>query len=189
MNVLVQTQLWEPERLRPYARVIRKHDEHSVERMIKLIREFGFKIPVLTTSDGELIDGHLRLEAAKRMSLAQIPVILCDEWSAEQRRAFRLAANRSVTWAEWDLEALASEMLELQGLDFDTSLTGFDALEIDELLLPFANELDVDSSVTPPVVAVSEPGDLWRCGPHRVLCGDATESAHVARCWRRRFRI
>src|SRR5688572_12115114 len=92
----------------PYARTPRKHDS-VVDQMCGAIQEFGFKIPILAKSDGSVIDGHLRLKAAQRLGIAEIPVILCDEWSAEQVKAFRLLANRSVNWAEWDEELLRLE--------------------------------------------------------------------------------
>src|SRR5580700_2562948 len=99
------------------------------------IREFGFKIPCLVRSDGEVIDGHLRLKAARKLGITDIPVILCDEWTPEQVKAFRLLVNRSVTWAEWDEELLALELQELSAANYDLSLTGFETREIDELLL------------------------------------------------------
>jgi ParB-like chromosome segregation protein Spo0J len=77
------------------------------------MREFGFKIPVLARSDGEVVDGHLRLKAARKLGswpggdTSAIPVILCDEWTPAQVKAFRLLVNRSVTWAAWDEELLA----------------------------------------------------------------------------------
>ena len=104
------------------------------------IREFGFKIPVLARSDGEVVDGHLRLKAARKLGswpggdTTAIPVILCDEWTPAQVKAFRLMVNRSVTWADWDEELLALELQELSEADFDLSLTGFDPREIDDLL-------------------------------------------------------
>ena len=105
------------------------------------IREFGFKIPVLARSDGTVVDGHLRLKAARKLGswpggdTSSIPVILCDEWTEAQVKAFRLMVNRSVTWADWDDELLALELQELNEADFDLSLTGFDPKEIDDLLL------------------------------------------------------
>ena len=98
------------------------------------IREFGFKIPCLVRSDGEVVDGHLRLKAARKLGLTEIPVILCDEWTPAQVKAFRLLVNRSATWADWDEDLLALELQEIQAEDFDLSLTGFNPGEIDALL-------------------------------------------------------
>src|ERR1700730_2494312 len=126
-------QLWPIERLIPYARNPRKNDA-AVDRMAASIQEFGFKIPVLARSDGEVVDGHLRLKAAKKLGISEVPVILCDEWTEAQVKAFRLMVNRSVTWAEWDEEMLGAELLELKGLDFDLDLTGFHSAEVDRYL-------------------------------------------------------
>src|SRR6516164_3361169 len=93
----LQIQIWPIVRLVFYARNPRKNDA-AVDRMCASIREFGFKIPVLARSDGEVVDGHLRLKAAKKLGLADVPVILCDEWSPAQVKAFRLMVNRSVAW-------------------------------------------------------------------------------------------
>ncbi len=99
------------------------------------IREFGFKIPCLVRSDGEVIDGHLRLKAARKLGITDIPVILCDEWTPAQVQAFRLMVNRSATWADWDDDLLAIGLLDLKTSDFDLALTGFDSKEIDDLVL------------------------------------------------------
>src|SRR4051812_27000673 len=130
-----QVQIWPIDRLVFYARNPRKNDA-VVDRMCSSIREFGFKIPVLARSDGEVVDGHLRLKAARKLGswpggdTTGIPVILCDEWTPAQVKAFRLMVNRSVTWADWDEELLALELQELTAEDFDLSLTGFDDEEL-----------------------------------------------------------
>src|SRR5438132_11494453 len=116
---------WPIDKLVHYARNPRKNDS-AVDRRCGSIREFGFKVPVLARSDGEVIDGHLRLKAARKLGITEVPVILCDEWTAAQVKAFRLMVNRSVTWADWDEELLALELLELKESDYDLSLTGFD---------------------------------------------------------------
>jgi DNA modification methylase len=169
---------WLIDRLIAYARNPRKNDA-AVDRMCSSIREFGFKVPVLARSTGEVVDGHLRLKAVRKLGLTEIPVILCDEWSEAQVKAFRLMVNRSVTWAGWDEELLALELQEIQALDFDLDLTGFDGRELDELLaLP---DEEKANEVPPlPGVAVSRPSDLWLLGKHRVLCGDATSPEAVA---------
>src|SRR5258708_7111590 len=170
---------WPIERLIEYSRNPRKNDR-AVDRMCSSIREFGFKIPCLVRSDGEVVDGHLRLKAARKLGLTEIPVILCDEWTPAQVKACRLMVNRSVTWADWDEELLALELEEIQESDFDLSLTGFDPGEIDKLL---ALEDEEQANATPPLPesAVSRPGDLWLLGSHRVLCGDATSAEALAR--------
>jgi ParB-like chromosome segregation protein Spo0J len=129
-----QVQIWHIDRLVFYARNPRKNDA-AVDRMCSSIREYGFKIPVLARSDGTVVDGHLRLKAARKLGswpggdTTGIPVILCDEWTDAQVKAFRLMVNRSVTWADWDDELLALELQELNEADFDLSLTGFDPKE------------------------------------------------------------
>ena len=116
-------QNWPIDRLVHYARNPRKNDA-VVDRMCSSIREFGFKIPVLARSDGEVVDGHLRLKAARKLGswpggdTNAIPVILCDEWTPAQVKAFRLMVNRSVAWASWDEELLALELRVLQFRNF-----------------------------------------------------------------------
>lgn len=144
--------------------------------MCSSIREFGFKIPVLARSDGEVVDGHLRLKAARKLGswpggdVSAIPVILCDEWTLAQVKAFRLLVNRSVTWAEWDEELLALELQELNAADFDLRLTGFDPKEIDDLLLADAD--DDRANAVPPVPEI-------RCRA-RAICGSAARTACCA---------
>ena len=183
MEVRAETQLWDISRFVPYARNPRKNDS-AVDRMVSSIAEFGFKIPVLARSDGEVVDGHLRLKAAVRLGLTEIPVILCDEWTPAQVKAFRLMVNRSVTWAEWDADLLGLELLELKELDFDLGLTGFDSNELDAYLAGIDASpglTDEDAVPEVPEIPVSQPGDLWILGPHRVLCGDATRIEDVER--------
>ena len=107
-------------------------------------------------------------------------MILCDEWTPPQVKAFRLMVNRSVTWADWDEELLALELQELNAADFDLSLTGFDPGEIDGLLA-IPDEERANAAPPLPENPVSRAGDLWLCGKHRVLCGDATRAEAVAR--------
>src|SRR2546430_17218103 len=152
-----QIELWPIERLVEYPRNPRKNDS-AVDRMCASIREFGFKIPCLVRSDGEVVDGHLRLKAARKLGITEIPVMLCDEWTPAQVKAFRLMVNRSVTWAEWDDDALALELLELKELDFDLSLTGFDIREIDEFLAAPDDDDKANDAPPLPEVAVSRPG-------------------------------
>jgi hypothetical protein len=116
-------EIWPIDRFVPYARNPRKNDP-AVDRMCGSIREFGFKIPVLARADGEVVDGHLRLKAARKLGITEIPVILCDEWTPAQVKAFRLLVNRSATWADFDEELLALELQEIQEADYDLSIRG-----------------------------------------------------------------
>jgi ParB-like chromosome segregation protein Spo0J len=111
-----QIELCGTERLVPYARNPRKND-HAIDRMAASIREWGFKIPILARSNGEVVDGHLRLKAAQKLALTKVPVILCDEWTPTQVKAFRLLVNRSASWADWDDELLTLELLDLKAAD------------------------------------------------------------------------
>src|ERR1035437_4953896 len=177
--VAQQIQYWPIDKLIFYAGNPRRTDA-AVDRMCGSIREFGLKIPVLARSDGEVVDGHLRLKAARKLGswpggdTSGIPVILCDEWTPAQVKAFRLMVNRSVTWADWDEELLTLELQELAATDFDLSLTGFDPKELDDLLLTTDDDDQANSVPAVPESPASRPGDLWICGPHRVLCGDST---------------
>jgi ParB-like chromosome segregation protein Spo0J len=94
-----------PAALVPYVRTLRKND-HAVERMVKQIQEFGFRVPVLIYGD-DVVDGHLRIKAALHMGIPEVPIVRCDDWTQAQVKAFRLAVNRSATWAQWDWDAVA----------------------------------------------------------------------------------
>ena len=171
---------WPTSRLLPYARNPRKND-HVVDQMAAAITEFGFRIPIIAKSTGEVVDGHLRLKAALRLGLETVPVILADDLTPAQIKAFRILANRSATWADWDEDLLRLELGELKLDDFDLALTGFDA---DELLEIMAGEetttegnTDEDAAPEVPVTPVSKSGDVWIMGQHRLLCGDSTDAA------------
>jgi DNA modification methylase len=175
--------LWPIERLIEYPRNPRKNDS-AVDRMCASIREFGFKIPCLVRSDGEVVDGHLHLKAARKLGITEIPVILCDEWTPAQVKAFRLMVNRSVTWADWDETLLSQELLALKELDFDLDLTGFEDDELARLLATqdAAEGLtDEDSIPELPETPVCEGGDLWILGDHKLLVGDATRGGDMSR--------
>jgi len=174
---------WPTERLIPYSRNPRKND-HAVDQMAGAIRDFGFRIPIIAKSTGEICDGHLRYKAALRLGLEKVPVILADDLTETQIKAFRILANRSATWAEWDEDLLRLELEELQLDDFDLALTGFDDDEIAELLAgeetTTEGNTDEDAAPEVPVIPVSKPGDVWIMGKHRLLCGDSTDAASFA---------
>jgi ParB-like chromosome segregation protein Spo0J len=184
----LQIQVWPIDRLVHYVRNPRKNDA-AVDRMCSSIREFGFKIPVLARSNGEIVDGHLRLKAARKLGTwpggdtNSIPVIACDEWTDAQVKAFRLLVNRSVTWAAWDDELLTLELQDLKECDFDLSLTGFEDDQLAQLLAQdiIAGLTDEDSIPDVLEAPISVAGDLWHLGPHVLSVGNATNQTDVAR--------
>lgn len=174
----MRIETWPVARLRPYAKNPRLNDK-AIPQIVASIREYGFAVPILATSDGEIVDGHLRLKGALAEKMTHVPVIPCDGWTPAQIKGFRLLVNRSVSWADWDADALALEFAELKALDFDLTLTGFDERE----LVSFMASANPAEDEAPPVPAtpVSRAGDLWLLGSHRVLCGDATNAGDVSR--------
>jgi DNA modification methylase len=175
----LRIEMWPVDRLVPYVGNPRKNDQ-AVDRMVAVIREFGFRVPLVARSSGELVDGHLRLKAALAMGMAELPVLLADDLTPEQVRAFRLMVNRSATWATWDDDLLAQEIAALLEADYDLTLTGFDQHELDKLLMEVAaTEKDPDAVPDVPEAPVVQEGELWLLGNHRLFCGDATNSVHV----------
>jgi DNA modification methylase len=166
-----------------YGRNPRKNDA-AVERMCASIREFGFAVAMLCLSTGEIVDGHLRFKGARKLGMQELPVVLCDHWTEAQVKAFRLMVNRSVAWAEWDMDLLGPELLDLKTLNFDLNLTGFDSEEVTALLDGQSGQQGLtDEDAVPELaqIAVSVRGDLWILGSHKVLVGDATNFTEVAR--------
>ena len=173
----LKIEYWDIEKLTPYARNPRKNDE-AVPRMAGLIREFGFRVPVIIRSSGEVIDGHLRLKAAWSLGMTQVPVVIADDWSEAQVKAFRLAVNRSAEWAQWDDDLLKLELEDLRLADFDLDLIGFDIADLDA----GGTEGLTDPDEVPEVQEqpVSRQGDIWLLGKHRLMCGDSTDAGSVA---------
>ncbi|MEG3637661.1 DNA modification methylase [Magnetococcus sp. PR-3] len=178
---------WPLERLVPYARNPRRNDD-VIDRMCAAIREFGFRIPVVARSDGTVVDGHLRLKAAKQLELESVPVVLADDLTETQIKAFRILANQSANWAEWDNDLLSLELTELQDADFDLDMIGFSNEELSDLLQPLDEEgesgsgsFESESVPEPPANPVTQPGDLWILGEHRLLCGSSLNPEDVIR--------
>ncbi|MBA3324478.1 MAG: ParB N-terminal domain-containing protein [Rhodobacteraceae bacterium] len=169
------------ESLIPYARNARTHSEAQVALIAGSIREFGFTNPVLVDGANGVIAGHGRALAARKLGLTRVPVIELAHLSAAQRRAYVLADNKLAERAGWDEALLALEVGELSELMVDLATLGFEPGEIDALLHGAAPDPREEETPEPPPVPVSQPGDPWLLGRHRVLCGDATDPATVAR--------
>ena len=172
---------WKLERLIPHARNARTHSEQQVAQIAGSIAEFGFVNPVLVGDDGVIVAGHGRVLAARKLGLTEAPVIVLSHLSPTQRRALMIADNQLTLGGAWNDEMLAAELAALKDEAFDLELLGFDDADLDRLL---AMELDpddgeADEGPEPPADPISRPGDLWICGEHRVLCGDATVLSDV----------
>ena len=140
-----QLEYWPVSELIEYARNPRKND-HAVDKVAAAIREFGFRVPILAKSDKTVIDGHLRLKAAKKLGLETVPVMLCDDMTDAQIKAFRISVNRVAEFAEWDDEMLRVEFAELADMGFDLELTGFELDEIEDIDLGDPSERELDDS-------------------------------------------
>ena len=177
MNLQFET--WPIERCIDYARNPRKND-HAVDKVAAAIREFGFRVPIVAKSDGLVVDGHLRLKAAKKLGLAEVPVILADDMTDAQIKAFRLSVNKVAELAEWDIDLLKLEFQDLQADGFDLALTGFEIGEIAGFLEEATEGLtDPDAVPDVPVVPVTVEGDIWLLGRHRIACGSSTDAHTV----------
>ena len=173
----MKVELRDIEAIRPYESNPRLNDQ-AVEAVAKSLREFGFRQPVVVDADGVIICGHTRWKAAQKLGIKQVPVHVATDLSPAQVRAFRIADNATADIATWNYELLPLEIRDLQGMDFDLSLLGFDETALAELLAPAGNEglTDPDAVPLPGDAAITQPGDLWILGNHRLLCGDASEA-------------
>ena len=175
-----QLESWPTDSLIEYARNPRKND-HAVDRVAAAIREFGFRVPILAKSDKTIVDGHLRLKAAKKLGLEEVPVLLCDDMTDIQVRAFRLSVNKVSEFADWDDEMLRVE-LDALGVDgFDLELTGFSLDEIADLQIEEVPEGLTDEDAVPdaPEDPVTVEGDVWVLGNHRLHCGDSADVSAI----------
>lgn len=166
------------DKLIPYARNSRTHNDEQVAQIVASIKEFGFTNPILIGADDVIIAGHGRLLAAQRMGLKEVPVVRLPHLTETQRRALVIADNKIALNAGWDEEMLALEMKELGEMDFDLDLLGFSLDELKELdaFGEPKTTSDTDDDEVPDVLeeAVTKPGDVWILGEHRLLCGDTT---------------
>lgn len=135
----------------------------------------------MVASNGDVIAGHGRLAAARRLGLQEVPVIVIDHLNETQRRQLVLADNRIAINSGWDIEMLKLELKDLSNLGADLASLGFSKAELNEALAPFGQPGAANEEVVPPLEerAVTADGDIWCLGPHRVACGDSTDPAVV----------
>lgn len=166
----------------PYAKNARQN-EKAVDKVASSIKEFGFRNPIIVDEKDEIIAGHTRLLAAKKLGMAEVPTIKVNDLSPEQVKAFRIADNKTAEIAEWDFDLLAQELEELKLADYNLELTGFDFSEAEQLLdnLKDENEQveDDDFEIEVPENPITQKGDVWLLGKHRLMCGDSTDKETV----------
>src|SRR3954447_20241620 len=174
--------------LKPNTRNPKIHSKKQIRQVADSIRQFGFNVPILTDATGSIVAGHARCEAAKLLGISAVPTISLEDLTEAQARAFMIADNRLCEIAEWDNQLLAQDFKELSVLDLGFSLetTGFETAEIDLFiggLSPAIQGPDPADRVPESAAAapVTEPGDLWLLGHHRVCCGDARDADSFTR--------
>ena len=163
----------------PYAGNPRRIPAAAVRAVAQSIERYGFRQPIVVDAEGVVIVGHTRLQAAKQLGLKTVPVHVAD-LTPEQAAAYRLGDNRTGELAKWDDQALAAELTALvAATSMDVAavseMTAFDTRELDRLLGRSKGQTDPDEVPDPPEL-ITKPGDLWRLGRHRLMCGDATDS-------------
>ena len=174
---------WPIERLVPYAKNSRTHSDAQVAQIASSIKEWGWTTPILVDDTGSIIAGHGRLQAARRLQMTEVPVVVASGWSEAQKRAYVIADNKLALNAGWDNELLSLELAELDGLGFDVELTGFSDEEIKALMPVEVTEGLTDPDDAPAVQEnpITVHGDVWVMGKHRLLCGDSTSVDDLAR--------
>lgn len=176
LNTVESVEHWSLQRLIPYAKNARTHDDTQISQIAGSIAEFGFVNPILVGDDNVIIAGHGRLMAAQQLGLDTVPVIVLHHLTEAQRRALVIADNKIAENAGWNDELLKLELEELGDLGFDLDLIGFSDEELDELLGNDEQSGESDEDEIPEVEdePVSRHGDVWVMGDHRLLCGDST---------------
>lgn len=150
-------------------------NDRAVDAVAASIREFGFKQPIVIDKDGVIVCGHTRHKAAQKIGLEKVPCIMADDLTDEQIKAFRLADNKTADLAEWDEELLAEELAALKDVDMESF--GFENIDelIDQTLEASEDNFEEDEEEQPE--PITEPGDIWILGEHRLICGDSTDKA------------
>jgi len=169
-------------RVVPYARNPRKN-EAAVAKVVASLKEFGWRQPIVVDSEMVIVVGHTRYLAAQVLGMEKVPVHVAEGLSPSQVKAYRIMDNRSHEDSEWDDSLLALELADLKDEDFDLELTGFDDEELAEKLaagiVGNAGLTDPDDVPEPPDDAITQPGDLWILGDHRLMCGNSGNTADL----------
>ena len=157
-------------KLVPYVNNAKIHSEKQVTMIASSIREFGFLSPVLIDRDFNIIAGHGRVMAAKKLDMESVPCVFVEGLTEAQRKAYILADNRLGELADWNMDLVNMELEALNDMDFDVSLTGFEMPEIE-----VEDAEIIEDDVPEEVETRCKLGDLWQLGEHRLICGDSTD--------------
>ena len=180
----MKIEMRETKDIRPYEGNPRLNDA-AVDAVARSIREFGFRQPLVVDESGVIVCGHTRWKAALKLGMERVPVHVATDMTPEQIKAYRIADNKVSELAEWNYELLPIELTDLRSRGVDLDLLGFSSEELEKMLGAgvHGNEglTDPDVVPEPPDEPVTRPGDLIALGPHRLLCGDATNAEVVAR--------
>ena len=175
MAELTQIERIDIEKLIPYINNAKIHSDDQIARIAGSIREFGFVNPVLIDRDYNIIAGHGRVAAARKLALKDVPCVYVEGLTDAQRKAYILADNKLGELAEWDMDLVAAELEELQALNFDIDLTGFEM----PIIAESPDDVVEDIPPEPPQEPKTKPGQMFRLGRHYLICGDATDPAVV----------
>lgn len=178
----MRIELWPLSQITPYENNPRTNDD-AVDAVAGSIREFGFRQPIVVDAEGVIICGHTRFKAAQKLGLETVPVHVATDLTPEQIKAYRIADNKTSELSDWNYDLLPIELSQLGDAGFDLDLLGFDQVELAKLLNPDLKDglCDPDEVPAPPDAAITQPGDLWILGEHRLLCGDSSSPADVDR--------
>jgi ParB-like nuclease domain len=168
--------------IRPYENNPRINDA-AVDAVAASIREFGWRKPIVVDEHGVIIAGHTCYKAAIKLCLEMVPVHVAKDLTPEQIKAYRIADNKTAERSDWNYDLLPIELAQLQGMNYDLGLLGFDQAELAKLLDPGVTDglCDPDHVPAPPDEATTRPGDLLLLGRHRLLCGDSSLPVDVDR--------
>ncbi len=178
----MKIELWTISDVTPYPGNPRLNDD-AVDAVAASLKEFGFRQPIVVDGEGVIVCGHTRYKAALKLGLDKVPVHVAKDLSPEQVRAYRIADNQTASLATWNYDLLPIELAGLKEANYDLGLLGFDPDELARLLDPTVKDglTDPDQVPAPPDAAITQPGDLWVLGSHRLLCGDSSNPADVDR--------
>lgn len=184
----LEVQLVEVQSIKQYSNNAKQHSEKQINQIAKSIQKFGFLNPILLDQTKTIIAGHGRLLALKQLGYMSVPCVYAKHLTESQVNAYRIADNKLSENASWDSELLAVELKSLESIDinFDFDTLGFDSIEIDNLFHHNNDEASVEEPLPDtPLTPISQTGDIFHCGPHRIGCGDCHDFTFLKKLFKR----